>query len=124
MKKILLADDEESIQVAYSRLLESPGVAVEVVGCVESAQNCLESQQYAAIIVDLRLQGTASMPGLSLVRSARKTQLNCFSVVMTAYGDKQTEDKAIDAGADLFLEKPVSPGILKNLFADRNIYSS
>ncbi|KMQ51881.1 response regulator receiver protein [Chitinispirillum alkaliphilum] len=125
MKRILLAEDEESIQIAYKMLLEGPGVEVQPVDCVQNAKNHLEKEQFEAFIVDLRLQGNASMDGLHLIDYARKYQKTpCYIIVITAYGDKETEALALSAGADLFLEKPLSPINLKNILSSINIYSS
>ena len=123
MKRILLADDEETILLAYQKLLQGDGVEVIAVDTAEMATICLKQECYDAFIVDLRIHGTAVMDGLDLVSLARKKQHSCFIVVVTAYGDKEIETNAADAGADLFLEKPVSPVKLKGMLKEKQIYS-
>ena len=124
MKRILLADDEESILLAYKKLLEDCDVQVEAVDCAQTAQTLLDQNNFDAFIVDLRLVGSAQgMDGLMLVDYARRKNPSCFIVIITAYFDKEIEYKAYDSGADLLLEKPVSPTQLKELFRSKNIYS-
>ena len=123
MKRILLADDEVAILLAFKKMLEGPGVQVEAVDSTKKAQSSLKNRNCDVLLVDLRLQGTADMQGLKLVEYARKHKPSCFIVVFTAYGDEKIKSEAISAGADLFLIKPVSPTNLKKILLTRNLYT-
>ena len=70
MKRILLADDEESLLLAYQKLLYAPGITIDSIQSVADAQKMLENF-YDAVIVDLRLAGTMEMDGLQIISGTK-----------------------------------------------------
>ncbi len=123
MKRILLTDDEEAILVAFKKILQGPDIAVDTADSVDTACSLLLQQAYDAIIVDLRLEGTASLVGLDLVRFARHHAPFALIIVVTAYGDQDIEYSVLGSGASYYLEKPVSPSIVRNILLAEGICS-
>lgn len=100
-----IVDDDESFRIAIGRLLDASGLQVVL---YESADEIVAHPPSAAlgcILLDVE------MPGLSgLDLQARLTEIApALPVVfLTGHGDIQSSVRAMKAGAEDFLEKPVS----------------
>jgi DNA-binding NtrC family response regulator len=123
MKRILLADDEESLLLAYQKLLYAPGITIDSIQSVADAQKMLEKNFYDAVIVDLRLAGTMEMDGLQIISGTKKRYPQSKIIALTAYSDNQIKQKVIRAGASYLFEKPVSALLIKELLKKLGIYS-
>ena len=92
--RILLVEDSLGIARALSRaLMLSPGGTYRVTTCTsgEDALERLQADSYDLLITDLRLPG---MDGLNLVTWARQNHPDTRSVLITAYGSPQVEERA------------------------------
>ncbi|NLE02030.1 MAG: response regulator [Fibrobacter sp.] len=123
MKRILLADDEESLLLAYKKLLYSPGIQIDTTQTVSEAAGLLKENFYDAIIVDLRLEGSAEMDGIEIICHARALYPEIKIIVLTAYSDTPIKDTVLNAGASYFLEKPTSAFQIKTLLSVMGVYS-
>jgi DNA-binding NtrC family response regulator len=123
MKRILLADDEESLLLAYQKLLHAPGVTIDSIQSVADAQKMLEENFYDAVIVDLRLTGTMEMDGIQIISGTKKRYPQSKIIALSAYCDNQIKQKVIKAGASYLFEKPVSVLLIKELLEKLGIYS-
>lgn len=123
MKRILLADDEESLLIAYRKLLYGPGVTIDTIQNVNDAKKLLEKNKYDAVIVDLRLTGTVEMDGLEIITGTKNRYPHSKIIALTAYSDNHIKEKVIKAGASFFFEKPVSVLLIKELLKNLGIYS-
>jgi DNA-binding response OmpR family regulator len=121
MERILLVDDEEAILFAFKKVLSGPSVTVDTAQTFAEALNLLQYKSYSAVIADLRLTGAATKEGFEVVREAKRIQSDCRVIVMTAYGETGTREKVAQLGADLFLEKPVSPQKVKEILKSLGI---
>lgn len=121
IQRILIVDDEEVTLFGYRRVLSEPWLAVDTAETVTEAKTLVETNAYAAAILDLRLSDSTALEGLELVTFVKQLQKACRIIVITAYGDEVTRYKAVDSGADLFLEKPVDPDTIKETLAGMGI---
>jgi DNA-binding response OmpR family regulator len=120
-KRILLVDDEEVILFGFKHVLSEPWLQVDTADTREMALSLAETNVYAAAILDLRLSNSTTLEGLELIPVVKNTQKNCRIIVVTAYGDETIKRQALAAGADLFLEKPVSPEVIKKALDNMGI---
>jgi DNA-binding NtrC family response regulator len=123
MKRVLLADDEESLLLAFRKLLQGPGMVIDTSQTLTDAQKLIHKYSYDIIIADLRLTGTVEMEGLSIVSDAKKLYPNVNIIILTAYGDSKIRERVKNAGVSYFFEKPVSVLQIKKLFTELGIYS-
>ena len=121
MSNILIVDDEEAILFAFSKVLRGPNVQTQTAQTLDEALYLLQKNAYQAVIADLRLSGTSNNDGYQVIQSARAIQKDCKIIVMTAYGDDKTKEKVSSFGVDCFLEKPISPYKVKEIFASMGI---
>jgi len=106
MRRVLIADDEESIRHVLTELLEERGYEVRAVIDGEEAMRELSARDYDALVTDVRMP---KMNGLDLVRAAQGASPETTIIVMSAYGSHDLAIEAMKAGAYDYLGKPFRP---------------
>ena len=101
---ILVIDDEPDLRTLYELTLLREGYRVEAAGDLAQARQQLQSQQFDAVITDMRLPDGL---GLELLREMVKAQRSERCVVITAHGSAENAVEALKAGAFDYLTKPV-----------------
>lgn len=95
------------IELALSRTQYHP------VMCQDAAEirEMIEAHQPDILLIDLYIPGVNS---IELLRSLKKEGLlvHCMVIAVSAFGFKEVVRQVIEAGADDFLIKPVSPDLL------------
>ena len=118
MKKILVVDDEKDIQVLFEQRFRKEIRKGELEFAFaysgEEALQCMDKYQHEAVLIlsDINMPG---MSGLELLKNIKQKHHQPPPVVMmiTAYGDAENYNKAMDLGADDFVTKPVDFSELK-----------
>jgi two-component system chemotaxis response regulator CheY len=116
--KILVVDDEKDIQTLFEQRfrkeLKSGLVEFAFAFSGEEALGYLAQHDHEAVLIlsDINMPG---MSGLELLRHIKQKFMQPPPVVMmiTAYGDTENYNQAIQLGADDFLTKPVDFSLLK-----------
>jgi two-component system, NtrC family, response regulator AtoC len=106
VRRVLIADDEESIRHVLVELLEERGYEVRAVADGEEAMRELAARDYDALVTDVRMP---KMNGLDLVRAAQGASPETTIIVMSAYGSHDLAIEAMKAGAYDYLGKPFRP---------------
>jgi FixJ family two-component response regulator len=106
---IHVVDDDDSFRTAVARLLRASGYTVAVYPSAEEFLRTPPGKQPGCILLDVRMAG---LGGLEL--QDRLAKLGCILpiVFLTGHGDIPTSVRAIKAGAEDFLPKPVSKATL------------
>jgi DNA-binding response OmpR family regulator len=108
--RALVVDDDATLTTLVRRLLEEDGYAVDVAANAEDGRTLAMVNDYDAIILDLVLPDGNGIPVLQhLRREGRKTPI----VVLTGTKDADVTVRALDAGADDYLTKPINFGEFK-----------
>ena len=122
-KYVLIADDEEDLTWSISRSLRRDRKDIQVI-CVNSgdeAMRVMEKQPIDLLVTDLRMPGYT---GLELMDSIVRNQKPTKVIVMTAYGNPETEGRVKDRGGLHYIEKPFEIRELKqliyNVLSERN----
>jgi FixJ family two-component response regulator len=100
---IAIVDDDESVRVAVSGMVESFGYSV---GSFESADEFLRSDRVdgtSCLILDVQMPGTS---GLELHNRLMSSGHRIPTIFVTAYPDARVRERALRAGAVCFLPKP------------------
>ena len=103
--RILLVDDEPSIQRAVAPLLRSRGYEVEVVGTGLEAVSAVVERTPDLIVLDL---GLPDLEGTEVCRRIRQHS-KAPVVVLSARGGEADKVAALDLGADDYVTKPFGP---------------
>jgi CheY-like chemotaxis protein len=110
--RVLIAEDDEEIRWGLAELLESRGCVVF------EAQNGTQLLDYLAssmllsklrpipdvIVSDIRMPG---FNGLSILEGLRGAGWMTAFILLTAFGDEATRERALAMGATAFLDKPI-----------------
>lgn len=103
IKRILVADDEESIRWVLSKALKKQGFIVDLAEDGSQAKAMAASRRYDLAVLDIKMPG---VQGLDLLKEFRDSYPDMLVVIMTA---EATMDHAVNAmkhGAYDYLTKP------------------
>jgi len=106
MDRILVVDDESSMRLGLTEVLERAGFAVTAVDSGAAALDALAARRHALVLSDMRMPG---MTGGQLLAAVRARHPSVPMVMMTAYGTVEDAVSAMKSGAREFLTKPFSP---------------
>jgi len=106
MRRVLIADDEESIRHVLTELLSERGYEVRAVADGDEAARELAARDYDALVTDVRMP---RLNGLDLIRAAQSISPETTIIVMSAYGSHDLAIEALKAGAYDYLGKPFRP---------------
>ena len=104
--QLLVVDDEQSIVFSMSDYFTQKGFKVDTAYEVEEAETLIETHDYQAMILDLRLGASPYPMGLDVIKFAHQHKPNTRIVVLTACSSVEIENEALSTGADVFLRKP------------------
>ena len=107
-KRVLLVDDDLSIQRSLSSLLRSRGYAVDVAASGESALQAIADRPPDLVLLDL---GLPLLDGGEVCRQIRDTSAVPI-IVLTARNTETDKVSLLDIGADDYVTKPFSPAEL------------
>lgn len=104
---VLVVDDDKANLALAKTLLEAEGFTVHVATDAIAAFEVLKTCDPALILMDIQLPG---MDGWELTRRLKhnRATMHIPIVALTAYGTKGDEARALEAGCDAFIAKPVS----------------
>ena len=116
MKKILVIDDDRSILLSFSRILERNGYEIETAEKGKEAMEKVKNQHYDLVLLDLRLP---DMEGTDLLVKARKQLQKTAKIMITGFPSLESGVKALEWGVDAYLTKPVQPTELLAVIEDK-----
>jgi DNA-binding NtrC family response regulator len=102
--RILVVEDEKSIQLALRGLLGREGYEVEIADSGDQALSRLRQQTYDLVITDLALGRGPS--GMDVLKVAKEIRPETAVVMITAYGNEKIAVEAMKAGAEDYVPKP------------------
>ena len=124
MKRILLLEDEESVNRGISFTLKKDGYEVRSCGSVREAFALFDSFQPELLICDVTLPDGS---GLDVVRYAREKS-SAFIICLTALDSEIDQVMGYESGADDYIVKPFSLSVLtlkvRAFFSRQNSASS
>lgn len=108
--RALVVDDDATLTLLVRRLLEEDGYAVDCASNAEDGRTLAMVNDYDAIILDLVLPDGHGIPIIQgLRRDGKKTPI----LVLTGTRDADVTVRALDAGADDYVSKPINFGEFK-----------
>jgi len=115
-KSILVIDDDKSILRTFTRILQKAGYNVDVAETGKEAIEKAEKTKYDLSLVDVRLP---DMDGTDLLIKLKESMRGTVKIVITGFPSLEVGVKALDAGADAYLVKPVKPEELLMLIDEK-----
>jgi len=100
---VSIVDDDASLRRSVRNLLLSVGLRVETFASAEEFLRSAQRDNTGCLVLDLRMTG---MNGLDLLRHVAATGSRVPVVILTAHGEEEARQQALEAGAVAFLRKP------------------
>ena len=114
-KRILIVEDDGEMRALLRDVIEEEGHETDSVNNGSEAFRKLVKQSFDLIITDIRMPG---LTGLDILPGMRKLHPEVPIVVITAFGSEEIQRKALERGANAYLEKPIHFQKLRNLIQD------
>ena len=107
-KRILIVDDDEMVRMALVELLRPEGYILDEAGSGKEALAKINENKYDLMMFDIIMP---EIDGLELCKKVRsRDEYKEIPIVfLTAKSREQDKIKGLEAGANLFLSKPISP---------------
>jgi len=109
---ILIADDEESIRIGLTALLEEEGYTVTAACDGVETLELLQQGSYGLLLADLKMP---KMDGLQILEQIKSQRMLTEVIIITGKGSIATAVDAMKKGAYDYLTKPVEPDRLRSI---------
>jgi two-component system response regulator PilR (NtrC family) len=103
MEKILVVDDEKSMNEVLRILLEAEGFDVTSAFSGKEAINLLKTNQFDLIITDIKMPGA---DGFDVLKVAKEMDSETIVIMITAFGTNEDAIEAMKQGAYDYINKP------------------
>ncbi len=114
--RVLLVDDDVDTRHALGLVLQMAGAAARHAGSASDAVDALAGFEPDVLVLDIgmpRIDGYALLPELR----ARLRGRDVPAIALTAYASEEHRERALRAGYQMHLAKPVDPAILERAIA-------
>jgi two-component system nitrogen regulation response regulator GlnG len=115
LKRVLIADDDESIRWVLQKTVTGMGFDADLAEDGEKALSLLSKHPYSAAFVDIRMPGMEGIEVLERIQ-AKKSPTRFF--IMTAVRRPDAAARSTRAGAAEFITKPFDIGHIEKLLKD------
>jgi DNA-binding response OmpR family regulator len=106
MDRVLVVEDDQTVQRTLKRLFEAEGYQTEVAGDGASGLAAFRAASPSVVILDLRLPG---MSGQDVCRYIKGESASVPIIVLSAASDVTDKVLLLELGADDYVTKPFSP---------------
>jgi len=107
VEQILFIDDDTDSLAMYVRAVSLAGHHADIASSVNEGWDLIEEKSYDLIFVDLNIPGVSGFDMLQRMQKDSKTK-KIPVIVISAMPEDSLVDDVLNAGAQLFLEKPVA----------------
>ena len=116
-KRILIVDDDEMVLMALNELLKPEGYEIDSANSGKEALKKIDENHYDLLMLDIIMPG---MNGVELCKLIRENEEHRETTIVFLTAKSREEDKVLglEAGANLFLSKPISPEKLLGIVSE------
>lgn len=101
--RILIVEDDSRLLTQLDMLMQQNGYSVDLADDGKKALFLLQEYPYDLAIIDI---GLPLLDGFEVIQKARRADINCPILILTARDRWQEKVEGLDAGADDYLTKP------------------
>ena len=112
LNKIMVVDDEVLICELLDEFLTVHGYQVTTAFGGEDAIVKFKTARPNMVLLDIRMQG---MDGIAVLQTIKDIDRDAVVIMLSAFGDADIIQKAIQGGAYKYIQKPVGFGVLMNV---------
>jgi signal transduction histidine kinase len=114
---ILIVDDEPKNLAVLETLLDDPGYRLVRATSGDEALLALMAEEFAVLILDVRMPGMSGFELAQLIKERRKTSRIPIIFLTAYYNEDQHILEGYVSGAVDYLHKPVNPAVLRSKVA-------
>lgn len=108
--KILIVEDDEASEMLLSLTIKKFSKEILIANNgLHAVENCRQNPDLDLILMDIQLP---ELNGLEATRQIRQFNKNVVIIAQTAYGLSGDREKAIEAGCNDYIAKPITKGVL------------
>src|SRR6185295_5801460 len=115
--QILIVDDEPKNLTVLETILDDPGYRLVRAESAEQALLALVVEEFALLILDIRMPGMTGFELAKMVKERKKTARVPIIFLTAYFNEDQHVLAGYDTGAVDYLHKPVNPDILRSKVA-------
>ncbi|MBP5790752.1 MAG: sigma-54-dependent Fis family transcriptional regulator [Kiritimatiellae bacterium] len=104
-RKLLIVDDERMTRDVMARLLDQKYETITAPDAEAAIEIANENPDLALVLTDYKMPG---MNGIELIAKIKKSNPSTAAILITAFGEISLAVEAMKAGADDFVEKPIT----------------
>jgi len=110
--RVLVVDDEADARDLFGSILRGAGAEVDLADSADRAIDILATRPPRVLVSDIEMPGRDGYELLETARARTGSSHPFAAIAVTAYARDVDRQRAIEAGFDLHLPKPVEPGDL------------
>ncbi|TMH88509.1 MAG: response regulator, partial [Betaproteobacteria bacterium] len=114
---ILIVDDDRRNLMALQELLQGLGQNLVLADSGEEALRCVLKQEFAVILLDVRMPGVDGFETARLIRERQRSRHTPVIFVTAATEDVTSMFRGYEVGAVDYIVKPLVPEVLKSKVA-------
>ena len=103
-RKILLVDDDDMVREGYKLALDRSGLEIAEASSGKQALELMNTRQFDLVMTDLKMP---DMDGIQLIEVLKAAHTDLLIIGITGWLNKGVEAKALAAGAERVLKKPI-----------------
>jgi DNA-binding NarL/FixJ family response regulator len=108
-RQILIMEDDAHLRRLYSKALRARGYQVQTAATIENARSLLEKSRFDVLLCDIHM---GQDRGTDLLKEYADTLVTSGTQLVMVSGQARYREMCEELGADFFLEKPISIGVL------------
>lgn len=113
--RVLIIEDDEAMRSLLKDFFVEEGFDTDSVSNGRDALRVLIKKIFDLVVTDIRMPG---LTGLDILPRIREIHPDVGIVVITAFGTEEVRRKALERGANAYLEKPIHFQELRDLIHD------
>ncbi|MDO9512377.1 MAG: PAS domain S-box protein [Bacteroidales bacterium] len=107
--KVLIVEDDDSGAQYLFEIFKTKGAEVFFAGSAEEAIQMVDTDEPQLIMMDIRLPGMSGLEATTIIKAKKPHIPIMAQTAFAMYGDAE---KAINAGCDAYISKPINPLLL------------
>ena len=116
--RVVIIDDNQDAENTMSMLIEQLGGVTRVAHDAMSRLAAIQDFQPDIVFLDIGMPGTDGYETCRRIR-LQSSEQHIFLVAVTGWGQSQVRQRALDAGFDAHLTKPVDPAAMAKVLGGR-----
>jgi DNA-binding NtrC family response regulator len=110
--KILIVEDDPHMSTLLASILSRLDAEVVATNKAQSALDCLESEEVAVVVTDLKMP---MIDGIEVLKFAKKCNAFTQVIMITGYATVESAVEALKSGAYDYLRKPFEPKEIRHV---------